>query len=123
MSTLSPSEQLLMSLMRLRLNLDRRLLSDWFDISVAAVSNVERTWISLLHRDLFTEFFMGPLSLNRRNFPQFFPEEIKPRCFYNFVQIDVDHHFLRNCERCVSSDQMGQYSVPVNYMQIRLKAS
>lgn len=92
-NTLSLADQLLMTLMMLKLNIERKFLGYWFDVSVGTVSNVERTWLSLLYNELYSVFFIDPLTDRRKDFPQYFSVEMESRCFYGFVEVEKGHHF------------------------------
>ena len=49
---LSPLEEYFMVLVRLRLGLFERDLADLFDVSVATVSWICRTWITFLYKEM-----------------------------------------------------------------------
>lgn len=74
--TLSPKEEMIMCLMKLRLGLLNEDIADRFGVSATHVSNVLTTWLKLLGSVLGTLVFNPPKEVVRANLPPSFKNNI-----------------------------------------------
>ncbi|KAK3918009.1 Kinesin-like protein KIN-14C [Frankliniella fusca] len=75
-TSISRENQLLLTLMRLKLGLKRQTLANWFNCSTQTVTNIVNTWLDALHVVLFQGFMKEIPSL--RKVQKCLPECFKP---------------------------------------------